>query len=340
MTIKEIAKESGYGIGTVSRVLNGSPNVSEKAKEKIMAVVKAHNFTPNNNARHLKLQSNFGIAVIVKGSQNMLLAEILEKMQILIEKNGHVSMIYYIDEDEDEVEQALRICNERKPYGIVFLGSNLEPHKEELETIRVPCITITNSAADLHLKNVSSITIDDMAAADSVIENLYYKGHRNIAIIGGDPELSGPSKKRLMGCQSAFVRLDLDFNINKVYEYAKFSLESGYKAASKLLRKYPDMTAIFAMSDIQAIGAIRALLDNGRKVPEDISVVGFDGVELAEYVQPRLTTVKQNVERFAQRGTEILMYLIDNPGQSVHEIIPYEIVEGTSTMNVGSDSSG
>lgn len=126
MTIKDIAKEAGYSVGTVSRVLNNHPDVSDKARKKVMAVVKKNHFKLNNNAKHLKQQSNSGIAVIVKGNNNMLFATIVEKLQGLIKERGYVCLIYYIDEDENEVEQALQICRERQPMGILFLGSDLE----------------------------------------------------------------------------------------------------------------------------------------------------------------------------------------------------------------------
>ena len=125
MTIKDIAKEAGYSVGTVSRVLNNHPDVSDKARKKVMAVVKKNHFKLNNNAKHLKQQSNSGIAVIVKGNNNMLFATIVEKLQGLIKERGYVCLIYYIDEDENEVEQALQICRERQPMGILFLGSVL-----------------------------------------------------------------------------------------------------------------------------------------------------------------------------------------------------------------------
>jgi LacI family transcriptional regulator len=146
MTIKDIARESGYAIGTVSRVLNNHPDVSDKARETIMAVVEKYNFKLNNNAKHLKQQSSNGLAIIVKGSQNMLFASIVEHMQGMIRERGFACLIYYIGEMENEVEQALRVVVERRPRGILFLGSNLSFFKESFAAIQIPCILVTNSA--------------------------------------------------------------------------------------------------------------------------------------------------------------------------------------------------
>ncbi|MFR3225675.1 MAG: LacI family DNA-binding transcriptional regulator, partial [Blautia massiliensis (ex Durand et al. 2017)] len=117
MTIRDIAREAGYAVGTVSRVLNNNPNVSAAARARILEVVQQHNFQPNANARHLKLQSSSAIAILVRGTQNMLFTGILEKMQALIEERGYVSLLYYVDEEADELEQARRVCQERRPYG-------------------------------------------------------------------------------------------------------------------------------------------------------------------------------------------------------------------------------
>lgn len=335
MTIKEIAKESGYGVGTVSRVLNNSPNVSEAAREKITAVLEAHHFQPNTNARHLKLQTQYGIAIIVKGIQNMLFGSILEKMQAQIEKKGFASVLYYVDQDGDEVTEALQICREKKPYGIIFLGSNFDPEDLRLKKLDVPCITVTTNAASLNLVTMSSISLDDSGAAYFVMDYLYKRGHQEIGVIGGDPGMSQPSLLRLNGCQIFCIEHGLPFDRERNYAYARFSLEGGYLATEKLLNDYPAMTAIFAMSDMMAIGAIRCLYDHGKRVPQDVSVFGFDGIELAGYTHPKLTTIRQNAERLSDRGVEILLYCIDHPGNAIHEIVPYELQEGSSVKTIG-----
>lgn len=188
MTIKDIARESGFAIGTVSRALNNAPGVSAETRQKILEVVNRHNYEPNANAKHLKQQANDGIALIVKGTQNMLFADILEQLQSVIEESGYVATVYYIDEEANEVAQARRICAERKPYGILFLGSNLEYFTPDLEDLGIPCLLLTNSAATLRIANLSSVSVDDMAASDRMIEYLYKQGHRRIGIIGRQAE--------------------------------------------------------------------------------------------------------------------------------------------------------
>lgn len=198
----------------------------------------------------------------------------------------------------------------------------------------IPCLLLTNSAATLRIANLSSVSVDDMAASDRMIEYLYKQGHRRIGIIGGKPNLSRPSLARLAGCQSAMLRLGLPFEMEKQYAYARFSLRSGYEAMEYLLDHSPDITTVFAMSDLMALGAIRALQDHGLRVPQDISVAGYDGIALGQYSIPRLTTIRQDMEQLAQRSAKILLHCIEEPGRAVHEVVPFDLIEGESVGKI------
>ena len=330
MTIKDIARESGYAVGTVSRALNNAPGVSAETRQKILEIVNRHNYEPNANAKHLKQQANDGIALIVKGTQNMLFAGILEPLQQIIEESGYVATVYYIDEEANEVAQARRICTERKPHGILFLGSNPEYFTPELEALGIPCLLLTNNAAGLGIENLSSVSVDDRAAAAVMIEQLYAKGHRVIGIIGDRPETSRPSQQRLDGCLDALQRLGVPFDFDRQYRLADFSMQGGYAAAEHLLAHCPGLTAIFAMSDLMAVGAIRAIQDHGLRVPQDIAVAGYDGIALGRYTVPRLTTIRQNTALLSQRAAQILLASIEHNAPAVHEVVPFELILGES----------
>ena len=334
MTIKDIAKESGYAVGTVSRVLNNHPDVSEKARKTIMAVVEKHHFKLNSNAKHLKQQASSGIAIIVKGSQNMLFASIVERLQRLLSEKKYASFIYYIGEEENEVEQAERVCLERHPLGILFLGSDLEFFKERFDRLEIPCVLVTNSAAELGFDNLSSVSTDDEAGAQAAVEHLLKLGHRNIGILGGYMEKSHAAHTRYKGCEKAFAEQGIKLEPGRQYRSAFFSMEDGYHAMEQLFEQMPDLTAVFAMADVLAVGAIRAIRDRGLRVPEDVSVMGFDGIELGNYLSPRLTTVRQARERIADRSLEILLSDIAGERPAVHELLPFDIVEGESAAKI------
>ncbi len=330
MTIKDIARLSGCGVATVSRVLNNHPDVSEETRRRVMEVVEANNFHPNNNAKHLKQQATTSIAILVKGSQNMLFADLVERLQALLRENGRDATVHYLDEDANEVARAVQLCRERKPLGILFLGGDLELFREGFQAVSVPCVLLTNAAGELDFVNLSSITTDDGSAACQVIEYLAARGHRHIGVLGGNWSCTQISYSRFQGCLRACRRLGLPFDEDRQCEPCRYSMGEAYAAARRLVERCPELTAIFAVSDVMAIGVIRALRDLGKRVPEDISVVGYDGIPLSEYFVPRLATVRQDTQRLAERSVEVLLRNIERPSRPFHELVPIQLVEGES----------
>ena len=330
VTIKDIARESGYSVSTVSRVLNNRNDVSPDARKKIEEVVAKFNFVPNNNAKHLKQNNSKAIGVLVKGISNMLFASVVEEIQRMIEKTEYTLVVSYLDEDADEVEQAILLCRERKPLGLLFLGGNPEYFHREFSGVDVPCVLVTNRANEMHFENLSSVATDDIAAARCAVDQLFVAGHRRIGILGGDFDKSYTSHKRFLGCEQSFSEHGAVLDVEHCYEKARFSFGSACRAMKRLIGKFPDVTAVFAMSDVMAIGAIRALRDLGYRVPEDVSVIGFDGTSLAEYYNPKLATIKQQHQTLANRSIEILFGQIELKKEPIHEIVPFEFVNGES----------
>lgn len=334
ITIVDIAKESGYSVSTVSRVLNNRKDVSETTKRRIMEVVEAHNFVPNNNAKHLKQSATQNIIMVVKGTSNMLFAHIIEEIQTILSETDYALRVYYIDEDRNEVEEAVRLCKERKPLGVLFLGGNPRFFEAEFEQVTVPSVLVSNRGDMLGFDNLSSIATDDEEAAEAAVDYLFQQGHRDIAIIGGDIEVSRTANQRYVGCMRSFQKHDKDFDAENYLEMGRFSFESAYQAMQRLLQKNLPISAVFAMADTMAVGAIRAICDAGMKVPEDISVMGFDGIVLAEFYNPKIATIRQGSKALAERSTQVLLDMIENGTDASHEIIPFQLVEGESVKQL------
>lgn len=334
MTIKDIARLSGCGVSTVSRVLNNHPDVSEDTRQKVMAVVQKHDFQPNNNAKHLKQQADSSIAIIVKGTMNMLFADLVEKLQALLLDAGQSTAVYYLDEDANEVAYALQLHRERRPRGMIFLGGDLEQFKSSFAPITVPCVLLTNSARELGFQNLSSFTTDDRAAAEQVIRLLAEQGHRRFGFLGGNLSCSQISYSRLAGCQDACRQLGLSFDIDRQCEACRYSMPNAYAATQRLMARCPDLTAIFAVSDVMALGAIRALTDAGKCVPDDISVVGYDGIVIGQYSVPRLTTIRQDSQMLAEWGVEALLRNIVLGNRPVHKLVPFQLIQGESVARL------
>lgn len=338
MTIKDLAAQTGYSVGTISRVLNDQPNVSEKARQIILRAAEMSGFQLNENAKRLKQQRSTSILVVVKGTSNELFGSLLEAIQARVAEMPYPLIVDYLDEDADEVRRAAELCREKKPLGVVFLGGNRENFHMGFQEIDLPCVLVTNNAAALSRPNLSSVTTDDRQAGFLAIDHLVKLGHRRIAVIGGDRTISDIARLRFDGCVDAFTRHGIGFDPKTDYAGVRFSYQDGYRAMHALLEQGRGYTAVFAMADVMAIGAIRALRDNGLQVPEDVSVIGLDGLAIGEFTVPQLSTVRQSIGALAARSVEILRKQIEGQVQARHETIPATIEHRESTALVGNNA--
>ena len=331
MTIKDLAAKTGYAVGTVSRVLNDHPNVSEKARTAILAAVAESGFQLNQNAKQLKQSHATSILVILKGSGNILFAEMLEVIQTALHGTRYPLHVEYMHGADNEVHRARELIREKKALGVIFLGGNLENFREEFRELGVPGVLVTNSAEELHLPNLSSVYIDDRRAAAQAVETLISLGHQKIAVIGGHRIYSDTCRKRWQGVLDALKAHGLTIDPEKDYATVRFSPEGGCIGMTELLRRERAFTAVFTMSDLMAIGAFRALKDRGLEVPGDVSLIGFDGLPVGEYLVPRLSTVDQPTVAMAQRGLQMLLDAIEQGAGARHEAVPFTLLYREST---------
>lgn len=332
MTIKDLSAQTGYSVGTISRVLNNQPNVSEKARTTIMAAAEACGFQLNTNAQQLKQQRSNNILVLVKGSSNQLFGSLVEAIQTRLNGSAYHLVVDYLDEDSNEVLRAVRLCREKKPVGVLFLGGNRRHFLEDFDRIDAPCVLVTSDGSELPFDNLSSVCSDDKGAFYQIIQELILRGHRSFAIIGGNRDRSDTARRRFEGCFEAMEKHQISFT-DEDYVTGRFSYDHGYRAAETLIQRGKRHTAIVCMADVMALGAIRCLSDYGYSVPKDMSVVGFDGLSIGEYMIPRLSTVSQNVAELAQRSVDLLKQAINGSG-AVHEMIPAQIVRRESVRSI------
>ena len=333
MTIKDIARECGCAVSTVSRALNDHPDVSNDTKEKIKAIVAQHGFVPNNNARQLKVQQSQSILILVKGAFNLFFATILEDMQSLIAAEGYSAEVHYLDEEADEMLVAQQLQRERKPLGFLFLGGNVEAFKQRFDTIQLPSVLATTVSDELQFPQLSCVGVDDIAAGGAAGQYLIDKGHRNIAVIGGNRALSYISALRYQGFCAAFEKTGAP-HPETLYQKSSFNMDSGYRAMQKLLERQKDITAVFCMSDITAIGAMRAIHDAGLSVPQDISVLGFDGIQLGRFCVPQLASMQQPQQDIAGKSVTLLLAQIEKQAPAQAVILRASLIEGESVKAV------
>ena len=333
MTIKDIARESGYAISTVSRALNDHPDVSAEAKRRIAAIVAAKGFVPNANARQLKRQQAKSVAFIVRGTTNLFFADMLVELQRLVGEAGYEGVVEYVGETADEVAAAQRVCRELKPRGIIFLGGDSRNFQSGFSGIDLPCVLATTVSGELEFDNLSMVGVDDKAAGKAAIDYLAERGHRDILVLGSDPERSSPGKMRLEGAREALAAHGIPLREDRFIR-AEFSMAAGYAAMKGFLETGGRVSAVFAMSDVMAMGAIRAILDAGLSVPGDISVLGFDGIPMARFYNPQLATMRQPAAEIAGQSVKLLLRCIETHQPARTVLLQAEPLDGESVRSI------
>ena len=318
-TIKDIAAMAGVSVTTVSRVLNHRPDVNIATREKVEQIIRDCHFIGNTNARGLK-QGNEVIGVVIRGRSNPFLNSLAEA---ILERADNVPdnfITEYIDERGDEFRTAQRMTRQNHVKGLIFVGSLIDERVEAIRGLDVPMVFTTVNAESASLPRASSVAIDDRSMGRLVAEELLNCGHRKIAVFGSNPVAGDSLAMRFQGFCDAFTDRGLSYD-RSLYRETRFSFEAGYDVARTFFAERPDATALFAMSDTVAVGAIRALKDLGMSVPQDVSVVGFDGVDIGRFTLPRLTTVEQPVEEIARQSVNLLLDMMEKEATPRHILV-------------------
>ena len=336
MTIKDIAKKCGVGVSTVSRALNNHPDINPETKKMILKTVEESNFVPNNSARNLKRTDSKSIAILVKEIDNPFFATMMRVMEKKIRRQKYSFFIQHMGKDQDEVDTALELIKEKKLRGIIFLGGDFRKNKERIAKIKVPFVVSTAAFDKLPEKCIASyVSIDDRAESRKIVDHLCETGHKKIAILASDKKDENIGKLRLEGYREALKAHGLEVDEERICyldeEDTTYSMENGYRMIKKLLKKETEFTAVFAISDLMVIGACKALLEEGKRIPEDVAVAGFDGLDYTGFYQPAITTMAQPVEEIARQSVGILFDMIETKKSQEEKYLPATLKEREST---------
>lgn len=338
ITIKDIARMCGCGVSTVSRALNNHPDINEETRKKIMKVVREHDFVPNNSARNLKISDSKTIAVLIKGISNPFFMKMVKVMEYECHKLKYSLIIQHVEFDQDEVDVAIELEKEKRLKGIIFLGGYFNHTKEKLDKLSVPFILSTVNMTERYSENYSSVAVDDEKESYKIVDYLCKLGHKKILLISAAPEDESIGKLRKDG----YIKALLDNGIEVLDELIvpmdskeeAYSMEAGYATMKSVLDKAVEFSAVFAISDVVSIGASRALVDAGKRIPEDVSIVGFDGIDAVRFYSPRITTIKQPFEEMATASIKLLFEYIDgseNIEKTQQTLFEGELILGEST---------
>ena len=301
-TIKDVAALARVSYTTVSHVINNSRPVSKKARTGVEAAIRELNYLPSAVARSLRQRATSTIGLLISNNTNPFFSELARGIEDACYRNGYSVILCNSDDDPIRQEAYLRVLMERRIDGLIVGSTGHDPILASmLKGARVPLLIIDRPMPEV---SADIVQADHERGGYLAAKHLIDLGHQAIGFIGG-PIHSSPTAERLKGFLSALREARIKIPRTWIAE-ADFTSEGGYQAAIRLMKTHRP-TAIFAGNDLSAIGALRFAAEKKIRVPEELSVIGFDGIELGRYIHPALTTIDQSIRRLGEIAAATLI---------------------------------
>jgi len=326
--IKDVAEKAGVSVTTVSRFLNGGKHVSQESKVAIQSAIDELQYSPSYIARSLVLQKTNLIGVIVPDLSSSFFSTILCSIEQTASLNNYSLMVCNIAEDTGKELKYLDLFNQMRVDGIIVMHEKTNDKiRKFINSIKVPVIFCSCKCLNI---NAASIGINDFKAAYEATEYLINLGHSKIAFIGGDMIDISSGQNRHKGYKKAMDNNKI-LIINDYIKFGNYKMKSGYNLMKEVLDGNTIPTAVFAASDDMAIGALNCITDFNLKVPDDISLVGFDGSALTDIVRPRLTTIQQPIAEMGELAVNMLVNQKNSANSKLDELIlKHKLIERES----------
>ncbi|AZA12789.1 Catabolite control protein A [Corynebacterium choanae] len=310
VTIRDIALASGVGVTTVSRALNNSPGIAPETRARVLAEATRLNYQPNMYAKSLRAADARTVAVVVKGPSNPFFQLLYDDLEQLLRGNDCTVSLFRASHDADEFAQAREICSRYQPAAVLFLGGGVAG--KAAPSLPVPSVVATAPAWPTN--DTVSVRIDDRRAVADVVDHLVAMGHEHIALLSTDenPGTVGGIRRSAFVERMAHYGLHVPSQhiVTAPLKHRPYSFDYGYQLGKACTEQAASCTAVVGSSDVLALGAMRALHDQGISCPDDIAITGFDGLDVARCTIPTLTTIDQPVQAIAASCVSNLTGLI------------------------------
>lgn len=321
ITIKDVAKEAKVSAATISYVLNKKESISQETKDRVYAAIKKLNYVPNLSARGLVNKESRLIGVVIPQTEdtdmlmftNPFYSEIIGNIEYVARTNGYRVLISGVNTDESY----LNLAKEHNLDGIIVIGMYPDEFYSQLKSSQIPAVLIDSYCNDHYF---DTIKINDRNGAYIATKYLIENGHKEIALVVGVMNDFGVMQKRYLGYRDALNEYNIPFNEKLVYE-CKVDFDNGIEQANKILDSKEKITGVFVCADIMALGMIKQLSYRGINIPNDISIIGFDDLSIANYSNPGLTTIKQNIRKKGWDAMNLMIERIKAPKSGKKELI-------------------
>ncbi|HEX6135884.1 MAG TPA: LacI family DNA-binding transcriptional regulator [Longimicrobiales bacterium] len=340
-TIRDVAREAGVSVATVSRVFNDSGPVREETRRRITEVASRLRYSPNSAARTLSTRRTQTVGVLLPDLYGEFFSEVIRGIDQVVQQRSWHLLVSCSHNERSEIEAGLRAMRGRVD-GLIVMSPDLDEHRLARNLPDgLPVVLLNCEVAD---RVFDTINIDNRGGAHAVVAHLLKQGHRRIGLITG-PERNHDARERLRGAREALVAAGVAPS-PELEVAGDFSELSGHRGVLALLKLDDPPTAVFAANDSMAIGALSALGERGVHVPEQMAVAGFDDIPIARYVSPPLTTVRVSIPELGGRAVRRLFGAIESGAAHARrqELLPTELVVRRScgglsraTVDRGSD---
>ncbi len=331
-TIKDIAKHTGLGLATISSYINGG-KVREENKKKIEAAIEELNFEVNEVARGLKTNKTKTVGVVIPELNNIFCAEIITGMEDILRNHGYATIICDCRTNKTLEKDAIDFLYRKRVDGIINMPVNTDgSHLESFQKTKKPIVLLDRK---INALQCDCVLVDNLTAAKNAVQMLINHGHTKIGMIGG-PEDIFTAQERLLGYKLALME-DGIIPEERFVEHGDYTINSGVRCLENLVQRNQDMTAVFVANYEMTMGAVIGVNELGVRIPEELSVIGFDNKEFARACKPKLTIVTQPMEEIARNVAELILERIhNNKEEQEYRVLKLqtEILEGNSIKQI------
>jgi DNA-binding LacI/PurR family transcriptional regulator len=319
VTIRDVAAAAGVSPQTVSRVINNRPDVAEETRRRVWQIIEELGYRPSAIARGLVSKRTYTLGLITADFSDYFFTQVIVGAEVEARKHGYFFMLCSTERNPADEPEYLKLLTERQVDGILFARPSTEQDNRHIVSLLRQGIPLVTTALHLPGERLTVVDVDNVDGGFQATQCLIKGGHRQIGMISGPPGWKSV-KDRTRGYQLALEQASITFD-QSLIEHGDWSYESGYEAMKRLLEKAPHIAALFAQNDRMATGAMRALHEAGRRIPDDVAVVGYDDIPAAAYSHPPLTTVRQPMQQVGRVATQRLIELIDAPDTRRKEVL-------------------
>ncbi|ART75921.1 LacI family transcriptional regulator [Sutcliffiella horikoshii] len=331
-TIKDIARVAGVSVTTVSRALNGYSDVNKKTRQRIEEVAKELNYSPNTVARSLVMKKSKTIGLLVsdmnrEGVKDNFTFEVLCGINEASANSDYDLVLFSTTSSKQSQKTYTQLCRERRVDGVILQGIKTDdPYLQEVVESDIPCVLVDIPQES---ETVGYVTTDNVEGAKKAVAHLIERGHKNIAMINGH-EKADVSIRRLQGYMEVLNNEKVPYRSEWI-KNGDFKEKVAEEVAMELLTEHPEITAVFCASDLMGLGVLKAVNKIGKKVPDDIAVIGYDDIMLASYANPSLSTIRQDKFKLGFEAAVLLIDMLEGREQSHARIIDTELIIREST---------